>query len=68
MAKILKILKNIYHFLFDKSNVNCIDCVNCVYGTSTGEWCWDNCKGGNQFIDINSLPENENGYYEIENH
>ena len=27
------------------------DCTKCLYGTSTGEWCRLNCKGGDKFIE-----------------
>ena len=36
------LIKKIFHFLFDKSN---IDCVNCIYGTSTGKGICEECDG-----------------------
>ena len=35
------------------------DCINCLYGTSTGEWCRFNCKGMNKFVDKRLLNEKE---------
>ena len=50
-----KIIKKIWHFFTDKNNT---DCCMCIRGTSTGEWCWENCKGGDKFeLDIEKMEK-----------
>ena len=38
----IKLIKKIFRFFFDKSN---IDCVNCIHGTSTGQGICRECDG-----------------------
>jgi hypothetical protein len=62
----IKILKSIFHFLFHDASSE--DCVNCLYGTSTGEWCYFNCKGKDKFVNKYLLTENDKRYYEKVDH
>lgn len=42
----MKLLKQIFHYFFDKPTYDCCYCIN---GTSTGEWCRNNCHNGDKF-------------------
>ena len=41
----MRLIKKILQFLFNESDHNYIDCVNCVHGTSTGNGICSECDG-----------------------